>query len=79
MTTYKTNFAIGDKAFTVDPTTMRIIEFEVGKIQYTKTKERETSYLYPYTKDGQPDWHGYPADFCYTTREALDNQLNGKL
>lgn len=75
MTTINSTFEIGCKAVTIDTQTMRIVEFEVGRITASLTADGSTAYLYPIT-NGSIAYSGYPEASCFDSRDALMACLN---
>ena len=74
MTTISTKFDLGQKAWTIDPDTLKIVEFEVGKIKCECVEQGVTMYLHPMI-DGSPKYSGYRENVCFPTREDLMKHL----
>jgi hypothetical protein len=77
MTTFETRFELGQKAWTVDTDELRIVEFEIGKIQIQCTKAGVQVFLHP-MKDGSPVYSGYRENVCYTSRQELMAHLDNE-
>lgn len=77
MTTINAKYSIGDKAFTVDKSTLRIVEFEIGRISATVSADETDVYLYPVKEDGSINYKGYNEQDCFESRGFLMAHLDG--
>ena len=74
MTSFETKFEVGQKAWTVDTDTLKVVEFEIGKISCSVSKAGAQVFLHP-MKDGSPQYTGYRESVCFETREQLKSHL----
>lgn len=67
--TIKTNFNEGDKVFTIDTNTIKVKEFEVGRISTCTCNGKTSVTLYP--KGENYSSTGYNEDKCFSTQAEL--------
>ncbi len=72
-TTISIDFAIGDEAYTINTTTMKLVNFHVGKITVYIDSDGERSYLHP-DEDSKLTGSFY-ASKCYHSKEDLMSHL----
>lgn len=67
--TIKTTFNEGDKVFTIDTNTLKVKEFEVGRICTYTASGKTTVTLYP--KGDTYSSNGYNEDKCFSSEAEL--------
>ena len=66
--TIKTKFNEGDKVFTIDTNTLKVKEFEVGRISTYTCNGKTYVTLYP---KGENTSTGYNEEKCFSTQAEL--------
>lgn len=74
--TIKTKYNEGDKVFTIDTNTLKVKEFEVGRIS-THTSNGKTSVTL-YAKEDTYASNGYSEDKCFPTQAELITFVTSK-
>ena len=74
--TIKTKFNEGDKVFTIDTNTLKVKEFEVGRISTYTAKGKTSVTLYP--KEDTYTANGYNEDKCFPTQAELITFVTSK-
>lgn len=74
--TIKTKYNEGDKVFTIDTNTLKVKEFEVGRIS-THTSKGKTSVTL-YAKEDTYAANGYNEDKCFPTQAELITFVTSK-
>ena len=69
--TISTKFNEGDKVFTIDTNTIKVKEFEVGRISTWSSNGKTCVTLYP--KGDTYSSNGYNEDKCFATEAELMN------
>lgn len=72
MATIKTRFDVGAHVVSLDKQTMKVREFDVGRISIYQDKDGNTGIWYhPMLKEGYPDYSGFPEDWCFPSTEDM--------
>ena len=74
-----TKFNLGDKVFTIDDETKKVVEITVGSFTVSVNKNEKSVKVYPCKPDGNVDWYtSYDEKYCFNSQQELLSYITSK-